>query len=81
VKTLWAGKLAHLFFYKSILFSKQKMNHWKLTLLLGCLVFISAMAGGYWGQYFDEKMLKFIFAIVMFVASVIMLIDLFSSNS
>ncbi|MCK9342481.1 MAG: sulfite exporter TauE/SafE family protein [Massilibacteroides sp.] len=57
----------------AILFSKQKMNHWKLTLLLGCLVFVSAMAGGYWGQYFDEKVLKFIFAIVMFVAAVCML--------
>ncbi|MDV7186624.1 sulfite exporter TauE/SafE family protein [Lutibacter sp. TH_r2] len=57
----------------AILFSKQKMNHWKLTILLGVLIFISAMAGGFLGQYFDEKMLKLIFAIVMFIAALFML--------
>jgi len=57
----------------TILFSKQKMNHWKLTVLLGVLVFVSAMAGGYFGIYFNEKVLKLIFAIIMFLAALFML--------
>ena len=57
----------------AILFSKQKMNHWKLTILLGVLLFISAMAGGFLGQYFDEKILKLLFAIAMFIAAFFML--------
>jgi uncharacterized membrane protein YfcA len=57
----------------TILFSKQKMNHWKLTILLGILIFVSAMAGGFLGQYFNEKLLKTIFAVVMFVAAILML--------
>jgi uncharacterized membrane protein YfcA len=57
----------------TILFSKQKMNHWKLIILLGVLIFVSAMSGGYFGQYFNEKLLKGIFAVVMFVAALLML--------
>jgi len=57
----------------AILFSKQKMNHWKLTILLGVLIFVSAMAGGFFGHYFDEKILKVIFAIVMSIAALLML--------
>jgi len=57
----------------AILFSKQKMTHWKLSILLGILIFISAISGGFFGQYFDEKLLKAIFAIIMFLAAVLML--------
>ncbi len=57
----------------AILFSKQKMIHWKLTILLGVLIFVSAMGGGFLGQYFNEKLLKVIFAIVMFLAALLML--------
>ena len=57
----------------AVLFSKQKMNHWKLTALLGGLIFISAMVGGYFGHYFNEKVLKVIFAVVMFMAALLML--------
>lgn len=57
----------------AVLFSKQKMNHWKLTVLLGVLIFMSALAGGYFGHYFNEKILKVIFAVVMFIAAVLML--------
>ncbi|TKG96858.1 sulfite exporter TauE/SafE family protein [Puteibacter caeruleilacunae] len=57
----------------AILFSKQKMNDWKLTILLGVLVFISALAGGYWGTSFDEKVLKLVFSVVMFLAAILML--------
>ena len=57
----------------AILFSKQKMNHWKLTIFLGVLLFVSAMAGGFYGQFFNEKVLKVIFAVLMFVAALLML--------
>lgn len=57
----------------AVLFSKQKMNHWKLTILLGLLLFISAMAGGFFGQYFNERALKAIFAVLMFFAALLML--------
>jgi uncharacterized protein len=57
----------------TILYSRQKMNHWKLTLLLGVLIFVSAISGGYTGQYFNEKLLKIIFAIVMFIAALLIL--------
>lgn len=57
----------------TILFSKQKMNHWKLTILLGVLIFVSALSGGYFAQYFNERLLKAIFAVVMFFAAIFML--------
>ena len=57
----------------TVLFSKQKMNHWSLVILLGVLVFVSAMAGGYYGHRFDERYLKGVFAVVMFVAALLML--------
>lgn len=57
----------------TILFSRQKMNHWKLTILLGVLIFVSAMSGGYLGHYFNERMLKIVFAVVMFLAAILML--------
>lgn len=57
----------------TILFSKQRLNHWKLTLFLGVLVFFSALAGGFWGGRFDEKVLKTVFAVIMFFAALLML--------
>lgn len=57
----------------AVLFSKQKVNYWKLTILLGVLIFVSALAGGYFGKYFNERALKMIFAVVMFLAACFML--------
>lgn len=57
----------------TILFSRQKMNHWKLTILLGVLIFVSALCGGYFGHYFNEKLLKGVFAVVMALAALLML--------
>jgi uncharacterized membrane protein YfcA len=57
----------------AILFSKQKMNDWRLTVILGILVFVSAIAGGYFGDCFDEKVLKLIFGIAMLLAAFFML--------
>ncbi len=57
----------------AILFSKQKMNNWKLTIILGILIFVSAMCGGFFGKYFDERILKIVFAVGMFLAALLML--------
>ena len=57
----------------TILFSKQKINDWKLIILLGTLIFISALCGGFFGQYFNEKLLKGTFAVFMFLAALLML--------
>ena len=57
----------------TILFSKQKMNHWKLIILFGVLIFVSAISGGFLGPYLNERLLKAIFAIVMFLAALLML--------
>jgi hypothetical protein len=57
----------------SILFSRQKMNHWKLTIILGVMLVVSALAGGYLGNYFNERILKVTFAVVMFLAALLML--------
>ena len=57
----------------TILFSRQKMNNWKLIILLGILIFVSALSGGFLGQYFNERLLKGIFAVVMFFAALLML--------
>jgi uncharacterized membrane protein YfcA len=57
----------------AIFFSKQKMNNLKLIILLGILIFVSALCGGFLGQYFNEKLLKATFAVVMFFAALLML--------
>ncbi|MGQ1947199.1 sulfite exporter TauE/SafE family protein [Geofilum sp. OHC36d9] len=57
----------------AILFSRQKMNHWKLTIMLGVLIFTSAIAGGYYGPTFNERLLKITFAVVMILAALLML--------
>lgn len=57
----------------TLLFSKQKMTNWKLIVLLGTLIFVSALSGGYFGHYFNERMLKVIFAVMMFLAALLML--------
>jgi len=57
----------------TIIFSKQKMSHLKLVILLGVLIFVSALCGGFLGQYVNEKGLKVLFAIAMFIAALLML--------
>ena len=57
----------------SILFSKNKVNDWKLIGILGSLIFVSAIVGGYFGKYFPENILKGILAIFLFIAALLML--------
>jgi len=60
-------------FTAAFLFSKKKMNDWKLTIIIGVMIFIAAMAGGRYGKCFNEDVLKMVFAIAMFVAACFML--------
>lgn len=57
----------------ALLFGKKKMNDWKLTAVLGGLVFLSALSGGFFGDLFQETILRLIFAVFMFLAAILML--------
>lgn len=57
----------------TIFFGKKKVIDWKLVLLIGMLTLISAFLGGYFSDKFDATLLKIIFAIFIFIASVLML--------
>jgi uncharacterized protein len=57
----------------TIFFGKRKVIDWKLVLLIGIMTLISAFLGGFFSDKFDATFLKIIFAIFIFIASVLML--------
>jgi hypothetical protein len=57
----------------TIFFGKKKVVDWKLVLLIGSMTLISAFLGGFFSDKFDATLLKIIFAIFIFIASVLML--------
>lgn len=57
----------------TLVFGKKKVVDWKLVLLIGSLTLISAFSGGFFSDKFDATLLKIIFAIFIFIASVLML--------
>lgn len=57
----------------SILFGKKKITDWKLFFLIGSMTLISAFLGGLLSDVFQDKWLKIIFAIFVFIASLLML--------
>jgi uncharacterized protein len=57
----------------ALLFKKRRMTDWKLTAFIGGLVFVSALCGGFIGQYFDESVLRILFALCMIIAAAFML--------
>lgn len=57
----------------TIFFSKKKVIDWKLVFLIGALTLVTAFLGGYFSDKFDATLLKIIFAIFIFLASVLML--------
>ena len=57
----------------TIFFGKKKVIDWKLVLLIGSMTLISAFLGGFFSDRFDATLLKIIFAIFIFIASVLML--------
>lgn len=57
----------------TIYFGKKKVIDWKLVLLIGSMTLITAFLGGFFSDRFDATLLKIIFAIFVFIASVLML--------
>ncbi|MDD4108158.1 MAG: sulfite exporter TauE/SafE family protein [Prolixibacteraceae bacterium] len=54
-------------------FWKKKVVDWKLVFLIGGLTLVSAFLGGYYSDKFGGNLMKIIFAIFIFLASVLML--------
>ncbi|MFW6100943.1 MAG: sulfite exporter TauE/SafE family protein [Bacteroidota bacterium] len=57
----------------SVFFGKKKVTDWKLVFLIGSMTLISAFLGGFFSDVFGGKLLKIIFAVFIFIASVLML--------
>jgi len=57
----------------SVFFGKKKVTDWKLVLLIGGMTMVSAFLGGFFSDALGGKFLKIIFAVFIFIASVLML--------
>ncbi|MCU4137482.1 MAG: Sulfite exporter TauE/SafE/YfcA and related permease [Thermodesulfobacteria bacterium] len=59
-----------------IIFQKNKSVSWMLAILIGTFTGLSALAGGYFSHLFSGFSLKLIFAVMLFIAGVLMLIPI-----
>src|SRR5690554_224293 len=57
----------------TIFFWKKKVVDWKLVFSIGGLTLVSAFWGGYFSDKFGGSLLKIIFVIFIFLASLLML--------
>ncbi len=57
-----------------IIFQKNKSVSWVLAFLIGTFTALSALAGGYFSHLFSGFSLKLIFAVMLFIAGLLMLI-------
>ena len=57
-----------------IIFQKNKSVSWMLAVLIGTFTALPALGGGYFSHLFSGFSLKIIFAVMLFIAGVIMLI-------
>ncbi len=57
----------------TIFFGKKKTVDWKLVFIIGSMTLISAFLGGFFSDIFGGTFLKIIFAIAIFVVSILML--------
>jgi uncharacterized membrane protein YfcA len=60
-------------FFAMLVFGRKKFVEWKLAVLMGILIGISAFAGGLFSNYVDEKPLKLILSILLFILAILML--------
>jgi len=56
-----------------IVFQKNKSVSWGLAVLIGAFTALSALGGGYFSHLFSGFSLKLIFAVMLFIAGVVML--------
>ena len=66
---LFAASIAAMF-----VFQKNKTVSWTLAVLIGTFTSLSALGGGYFSHFFSSVSLKLIFAVMLFLAGIIMLI-------
>ena len=59
-----------------ITFHKNKSVSWMLAILIGGVAALSALGGGYFSHWFSGFSLKLIFAVMLFVAGIVMLIPI-----
>ncbi len=57
----------------TIFFGKRKIVDWRLVLVIGSMTLFSAFLGGFYSDRFNATLLKIIFAIFIFIASILML--------
>jgi len=57
-----------------IIFQKNKSVSWMLAILIGTFTALSALGGGYFSYLFSGFSLKLIFAVMLFIAGIVMLI-------
>jgi len=54
-------------------FRQKKLVEWKLAVLIGILIALSAFMGGYFSDIVNEKTLKLILAVMLFILSILIL--------
>jgi len=59
--------------FAMLVFGRKKFVEWKIALLMSILIGISAFAGGLFSTYVDDKPLKLILAVLLFILAVLML--------
>jgi uncharacterized membrane protein YfcA len=57
----------------TVFFGKKKVTDWKLVFLIGGMTLVSAFLGGFFSDIFEGSLLKIIFAVFIFIASILML--------
>lgn len=60
-------------FFAMLVFGTKKFVEWKLAVLMGVLIGISAFLGGLFSDYVPDKALKLILSILLFVLALLML--------
>lgn len=59
--------------FAMLVFGRKKFVEWKIALLMGILIGISAFAGGLFSRFVDEKPLKLILSVLLFILAILML--------
>jgi len=73
---LFTASIAAMF-----VFQKNKSVSWTLAILIGVFTALSALGGGYFSHLFSGFSLKLIFAVMLFIAGIIMLIPVSENKS
>ena len=64
-----------------IIFQKNKAVSWPLVILIGTFTALPALGGGYFSYLFSSFSLKLVFAVMLFIAGIVMLIPISESRN